>query len=100
MLNIESTPINFNNFVVEHRFITQFELTEKIKLHYIRQLTTELYKIIGSLDIIGNPVLLIKFIVGWFICKIIFNFLKNDFHSGFKDFFYEPAKGLFSINKR
>ncbi|KAL0486394.1 VP13 [Acrasis kona] len=53
------------------------ELGDRIQKHYIRSSTSEMYKIFGSLELIGNP-------VGLF----------NDLSTGVADLFYEPAKAI------
>lgn len=77
MVNVDDAPVKFNALILEHPFLSRDDLFDRIKLHYIRAATAELYKIIGSLDIIGNP-------VGLF----------NDLSVGVKDFFYEPATAI------
>merc|ERR1712130_1048836 len=72
---IDEAPISLGAFILEHPFVTQSELLEKLQKHYIRQITFETYKILGSLDLLGNP-------IGLF----------NDIGTGFKDVFYDPAE--------
>jgi hypothetical protein len=77
LANIDDAPIRLNALILEHPFLTWNALVDRVKKHYIRAATYELYKIIGSLEVIGNP-------VGLF----------NDISTGVKDFFYEPAMAI------
>lgn len=72
--NIDDAPIKMNALILERPFLTWDELFNRIKIHYIRSSTSEVYKVLGSLEVIGNP-------VGLF----------NDLTTGVADFFYEPA---------
>jgi vacuolar protein sorting-associated protein 13A/C len=72
--NIDDAPIKLNALILERPFLTWDELLNRIKIHYIRCGTSEVYKVLGSLEVIGNP-------VGLF----------NDLTTGVADFFYEPA---------
>ncbi|EFA80196.1 vacuolar protein sorting-associated protein 13 family protein [Heterostelium album PN500] len=74
---LERTPICLNSLILEHPFLSNRSLTNRIKKHYTMQTLNQLYKVIGSSDNIGNP-------VGLF----------NHLSTGVKDFFYEPALGL------
>ncbi|KAG2373405.1 hypothetical protein C9374_012144 [Naegleria lovaniensis] len=74
---IDNAPMKFNSLILSHPFMTFNALMDKIKKHYIRQATVQFYKILGSLDIIGNP-------IGLF----------SDIGTGVVDFFYEPASAI------
>lgn len=58
-------------------FTSVDSLVERIVWHYTLQVVSSVYKLIGSLDIIGNPVALFA-----------------DVSGGVEQFFYEPRKGL------
>lgn len=75
--NVDNAPIKLNALILEHPFVSMNELIDRLKKHYTRAGIIELYKIIGSLDVLGNP-------VGLF----------NDIGTGVKDFFYEPAAAI------
>ncbi|KAL9658375.1 hypothetical protein ABK040_015695 [Willaertia magna] len=74
---IDNAPMKFNSLILSYPFMSQDALIDKVKKHYIRQATVQFYKIIGSLDIIGNP-------IGLF----------SDIGTGVVDFFYEPASAI------
>ena len=76
--NIDSTPIKLNCLKLENVFSTQKQLMVGITDHYTRQVVLELYKILGSADLIGNPIGLV-----------------TNLATGVSDFFYEPAKAVF-----
>jgi len=75
--DIDSAPIKLNALVLKHPFSTRADLITRISNHYYRQILLETYKILGSFDIIGNP-------VGLF----------SNLGAGLIDFFYEPARGF------
>ncbi|EFC49928.1 vacuolar associated sorting protein [Naegleria gruberi] len=77
LTRIDNAPMRFNSLILSHPFMTLNALIDKVKKHYIRQATVQFYKILGSLDIIGNP-------VGLF----------SDIGTGVVDFFYEPASAI------
>jgi len=77
LTNIDEAPICLNALILEHPLMTKEALQDRIVKHYTRCGTYELYKIVGSLELIGNP-------VGLF----------NDLTTGVKDLFYEPASAL------
>lgn len=76
-VNVDDAPVRLNALLVEHSFLSKSDLWDRIRKHYTRCGTRELYKIVGSLEVIGNP-------VGLF----------NDITTGVKDFFYEPATAI------
>lgn len=77
LTNIDEAPICLNPLILEHPLMTRDALQDRITKHYTRCATYELYKIVGSLELIGNP-------VGLF----------NDLTTGVKDLFYEPASSI------
>lgn len=52
-------------------------LLQRVVWHYTKQVLQSVYKIVGSLDLIGNPATFF-----------------SDVGGGVKDFYYEPRKGL------
>jgi len=77
LTNVDDAPICLNALLLRHPLLTKEALQDRIMKHYTRCGTYELYKIVGSLELIGNP-------VGLF----------NDLTTGVKDLFYEPASAL------
>jgi len=77
MLNISDSPLNFSNVILLHSFQTMQAMTWTIAKNYIRQGALQFYKIIGSSDMIGNPMGLI-----------------DKLGTGVFEFFNEPRKGL------
>ena len=75
--NIEQAPISLRSLLLENSFHTRKEIVSRILKHYYLQLLYEMYKVVGSFDIIGNPVSLV-----------------HNLGTGVYDFFYEPASGL------
>ena len=75
--NISETPLKFNEILVTHGFQTLANLTSTLLKNYIRQALFQLYKILGSSDMLGNPLGLI-----------------DKLGTGVFEFVTEPAKGL------
>ncbi|KAL0478349.1 vacuolar protein sorting protein VPS13 [Acrasis kona] len=75
--NVDDAPLCLNAMLVENVFENKTSLIDRMSQHYIRSVMKELYKVLGSLEMLGNP-------VGLF----------NDVSTGVKDLFYEPVAGL------
>ncbi|GKY91151.1 hypothetical protein MPSEU_000087900 [Mayamaea pseudoterrestris] len=76
MASIANAPLFFTSFVVSHVFEAPDTLTKIIAAHYSSQLTRQIFKLLGSLAILGAPA----------------DFLTN-VGTGVRDFFYEPIQG-------
>ncbi|KAF0982041.1 hypothetical protein FDP41_011902 [Naegleria fowleri] len=77
-MNIDEAPIRLNALILNHPPLSsRIQLVENIKAHYTRYAISEMFSILGSFDIIGNP-------VGLF----------NDIDKGVYDLFYEPMEGI------
>lgn len=74
---IDRAPIKLNALLLENPFVSSSGLLNRLASHYKWEVIKKSYRVLGSFDIIGNPV----------------NSL-SALGSGFKDFFYEPAKGI------
>lgn len=77
--SVSEAPLRFNALVLEHPIVRQAVLLTLIQQHYTQEAVSQIYRVIGSADVLGNP-------VGLF----------NTFGSGVSDFFYEPLLGLVS----
>eukprot|EP00667_Euglena_gracilis_P000019 EG_transcript_19 len=76
--NIEDAPLRFNTLVMHHTFGTANSLMWDILHFYMRQGIMEFYKLLGSMQFLGNPVALL-----------------SNVSDGVMDFFYEPIYGAF-----
>ena len=74
---ISNCPLKFNEQIIEKVYMSWYDLSWKIINPYITQGIVQIYKILGSLDIIGNPVNLI-----------------NNITEGVYDFVLEPGQGI------
>ncbi|KNC54454.1 uncharacterized protein AMSG_10449 [Thecamonas trahens ATCC 50062] len=54
--SFDSAPIVFKHMLLEHLFTTQASLQALVAKHYERGLMRQVLKIVGSLDMLGNPV--------------------------------------------
>ncbi|KAG8880371.1 hypothetical protein FRB97_000908 [Tulasnella sp. 331] len=75
--NINDAPLRFNALAIKDMRLTVSILQDRIMYHYKQEVLRQLYRILGSVDFIGNP-------VGLF----------NNVSSGVADIFYEPYKGV------
>lgn len=46
--------------VIEHLMLTKDQFRERVLRHYVRQGKLQVYKMVGTADIIGNPVALVE----------------------------------------
>jgi len=77
--NIHNAPLDLHALILEHPTVDANLLFELIKTHYSQEIIGQLHKILGSADLIGNPVNLF-----------------NSISSGVYDIFYEPIQGFIS----
>jgi hypothetical protein len=75
--SLDSAPIRLNGKIIEHRLGSPESIGMILAMHYGKEGLKQLYKIFGSLEVLGNPVA-----VG------------SELGRGVKSFFYEPAQGL------
>ena len=75
--NIDHAQIKLNSYQSENLFMSAQDLQQRITLHYTKQFVSQLYKIFGSFNFLGNPVGLLE-----------------NLGNGVKAFFYEPIQGL------
>jgi len=60
LASIDSAKIRLNYLQATHIFGSQDDVISRMTKHYTRQLMTQLYRILGSIDLLGNPVSLIE----------------------------------------
>ncbi|ODO11680.1 hypothetical protein I350_00464 [Cryptococcus amylolentus CBS 6273] len=75
--NVNAAPLAFRALFLENVRLSIPSLQERVILHYQEQFISQIYRVLGSADFLGNP-------VGLF----------NNISSGFSDFFYEPYHGM------
>lgn len=75
--SIDCAKIRLNSLKSQHIFGSSDDITKKITKHYTRQFWTQLYKVFGSMELLGNPVSLI-----------------SNLGTGVIDMFYEPLYTL------
>ena len=57
---ISDAPVRVNGKVLNNVFVTWSELVATLKNYYAKEITFQFYKIIGSLDIVGNPTMVVN----------------------------------------
>jgi vacuolar protein sorting-associated protein 13A/C len=75
--NMDKAPLRLNALAITNIFGTPNEIVFLLKNHYIERMKKNLFTIIGSSNILGNPV----------------NFV-NHLGTGVQDFFYKPIEGI------
>lgn len=75
--NIEGAPIIFDGIVINDCVDTVQGINQKLMEHYKGSVMRQLYKVFGSLNILGNPVSLFR-----------------NISTGFKDLKDKPAEGF------
>ena len=75
--NVNDAPIRLNMLLLENVRLALPVLQERAVLHYSQQFTSQLYRVLGSADFLGNP-------IGLF----------QNVSSGVADAFYAPYEGL------
>jgi vacuolar protein sorting-associated protein 13A/C len=56
LMDISDTPLKFKQILIERMFMTTEQLVGKLAQSYFQQGIMQFYKILGSIDLIGNPV--------------------------------------------
>jgi len=75
--SIADAPISFPVYKRNTIFETENEVNKRMRQHYLYAALTQLYKIVGSLELVGNPIGLV-----------------SSLGTGVKDFFYEPSNAM------
>lgn len=79
---ISEASIKLNSLDISHVFQTPEQITATLQAHYTSNFLFQLYRIILSVDTIGNP---LSFV--------------SSLGTGVIDFFYEPAQGLIKVSR-
>ncbi|KAF0695189.1 Aste57867_13953 [Aphanomyces stellatus] len=77
LANIDNAPLHLNALHIFHSYTSISLLVSSVRQHYTTQALRQIYSLIGSAEILGNPLGLV-----------------SNLGSGVKDFFYEPAAGM------
>ena len=75
--NISDAPLNYQELIISHTFSSLGNIRSLLTKKYIRHSIMQMHRIIGSSDLIGNPIGLV-----------------DKLGSGVFEFFNEPRKGL------
>lgn len=75
IVRVDNAPIRFSDLAIEHVYST--EANFKIMSHYYKQAVGQAYILLGTLDVLGNPIGLI-----------------NNLWIGIRDFLFEPVMGF------
>ncbi|KAJ2607329.1 Vacuolar protein sorting-associated protein 13 [Coemansia sp. RSA 1365] len=75
--NVNEAPVSLNALVMQNVRVSLPVLADRMHKHYSQELFNQIYKVVGSANLLGNP-------VGLF----------TSISSGVSDFFYEPYQGF------
>ncbi|KAJ2694413.1 Vacuolar protein sorting-associated protein 13, partial [Coemansia spiralis] len=75
--NVNDAPVSLNALVMQNVRVSWPVLLDRMHKHYSQELLNQVYKVVGSANLLGNP-------VGLF----------SSISSGVADFFYEPYQGF------
>ncbi|KAJ2157305.1 Vacuolar protein sorting-associated protein 13 [Coemansia sp. RSA 552] len=75
--NVNEAPVSLNALVMQNVRVSMPILADRMQKHYSQEVFNQVYKVVGSANVLGNP-------VGLF----------NNISSGVSDFFYEPYQGF------
>lgn len=68
LMDISDSPLKYNKIQMLESFATFEQLTNTVYLKYMKNSVLQFYKILGSIDLIGNPVSLMdKISTGFFM---------------------------------
>lgn len=80
--SISDAPIKFQGKVIEHVFEFEGDISKYLLSFYASEALRQIYKIVGSLDIVGNPTMVV-----------------SSFSAGLRDFVLQPSRELKHLAK-
>jgi hypothetical protein len=95
LARITKSPLKFSELIINNCYTNIGKLSAILQKHYIRQGVIQIYKILGSSDLIGNPIGLVDKL-GTGVVEF-FNEPRKGFLMGPKEFGKGIAKGLNSL---
>jgi hypothetical protein len=78
---ISDAPISFNERVIYHVYETEGDIWKSLRSFYSAESLRQIYKIVGSLDFVGNPTMVL-----------------TSFRTGLRDFILQPSRALKTKN--
>lgn len=58
--NIDNAVINLSSFEAENLYLNEDDIVDRVKQHYVRQAKVKIYRILGAVNILGNPAELVS----------------------------------------
>ncbi len=80
--SISDAPIKFQGKVIEHVFEFEGDISKYLLSFYASEALRQIYKIVGSLDFVGNPTMVV-----------------SSFGAGLRDFVLQPSRELKHLTK-
>ena len=77
LTKIANAPLRFSELRIDHSFVQSNTLASRLASHYHSEALRQAYIILGSVDVLGNP------LVAW-----------NNLRRGFQHFLWEPIEGF------
>jgi hypothetical protein len=79
---IANAPFSLNALHIHNSFVQPDALATRLVSHYQSEALRQAYVILGSVDVLGNPM------IAW-----------RNLRGGFQDFIYEPAHGITQVQR-
>lgn len=83
LTKIANAPFKLKKLEISHSFMQPDALATRLTSHYQSEALRQAYVILGSVDVLGNPM------IAWKNLKV-----------GFQDFIYEPAYGITKVRPK
>ena len=74
---VENAPLALNALELRHVFQNISQLQDRVIQHYMSRALRQLYRLLGSMNLVGNPIGLV-----------------GNLGNGVRDFFFEPYRGI------
>ena len=75
--NLQNASLQLNSFMMERQYLSMSQFVNKMVIHYVMQVVSKLYLLLGAFNIVGNPVELV-----------------GNIYEGVSAFFFEPMESL------
>ena len=75
--NLQNASLQLNSFLMQTQYLSMSQLINKLVIHYVMQVISKIYLLLGAFNVVGNPVELV-----------------GNIYEGVSAFFFEPMESL------
>lgn len=75
--NLQNASLQLNSFLMQNQYLSMSQFVNKLVIHYVMQVISKLYLLLGAFNVVGNPVELV-----------------GNIYEGVSAFFFEPMESL------